>query len=62
MAQKSKKQKHLDWAEIVGAYGDNFKKWLWLIRVIIGYRVLTSSFVSENTEILISYIKLMKPF
>jgi hypothetical protein len=37
MAQKSKKQKHLDRAEIIGAYGDNFKKWLWLIRLQLPY-------------------------
>ena len=27
MAQKSKKQRHLDRAEIIGAYGEAIKKW-----------------------------------
>lgn len=62
MAQKSKKQRHLDRAEIIGAYGDNFKKWLWLIRTVLGTVVLASSYFSDKTETFISYLKLVKLF
>lgn len=35
MAQKSKKRRHLDRAEIIGAYGEAIKKWPLGIRLAI---------------------------
>ncbi|MFB9296926.1 hypothetical protein [Persicitalea jodogahamensis] len=55
MPRKSSKQKHLDKAEVIGSYGDAFKKWRWLVFPAV-VALVGNSAVKKVFDILLSHI------